>query len=319
MKKIYKVMSSATLAAMLLGGAAWGNAEAATAKTTAKNTTSSSSAQKESKSASVTQSGITLGISKAIYDGNYVSVTVKRSGKGLTGGITEGKYDSKTNKFIQPKGAISNIDILIDGKSTKTFGNSMGTRPSVKWQAGANSDTALITLMDASQLGGNIAAFPDKFKITAKITLEDISKPYSLDIPIQKNATKPVVLKPNLTKKSGNLSMTLNRVSLTSSSTRLQLILQGQEKNSDINYDFVDNQGNQLDIISGSGSDENNKNGVFYYDLLLDGLGKNAKSLTIKPYKAEYMDDDSGRYKVDSKSEIVKNYMKNFEMTVSVK
>lgn len=319
MKKIYKVMSSATLAAILLGGAAWDNAEAAIAKETAKNTTSSSSVQKESTSASMTQSGITLGISKAIYDGNYVSITVKRSAKGLTGGITEGNYDSKTNEFIQPKGAIRNLDILIDGKSTRTFGKSMGTRPSVKWQAGANSDTALITLMDASQLGGNIGAFPDKFKITAKITLEGISKPYSLAIPIQKSATKPVVLKPNLTQKSGNLSMTLNRVSLTSSSTRLQLILKGQGKNSNINYDFVDDQGNQLDMISGSGSDENNKNGDFYYDFLLDGLGKNAKSLTIKPYKAEYMDDDSGRYKVDNKGEIVKNYMKNFEMTVSVK
>ncbi|MBT2764888.1 DUF5643 domain-containing protein [Paenibacillus sp. ISL-20] len=319
MKKVYKVMSSATLAAILLGGAAWGNAEAATAKEAAKNTALSSSEQTASKSASMTQSGITLELSKAIYDGNYVSITVKRSAKGLAGGITEGEYDSKTNEFIIPKGAISNLDISIDGKSTKTFGNSMGTRPSVQWRAGANPDTALITLTDASQLGGNIAAFPDKFKVTAKITLEGVSKPYSLDIPIQKSATKPVVLKPNLTKKSGNLSMTLNRVSLTSSSTRLQLILKGQAKNSNINYDFVDNQGNQLNMISGNGSDENNKNGDFYYDFLLDGLGKNAKSFTIKPYKAEYMDDDSGRYKVDSKGEIVKNYMKNFEMTVSVK
>lgn len=319
MKKIYKVMSSAALVAILLGGAAWGNAETANAKEAAKNTASSSTAQKVSTSASVTQSGITLEISKAVYDGNYVSITVKRSAKGLSGGITEGKYDSNTNKFIRPKGAIRDLDILIDGKSTRTFGTSMGTRPSVKWKTGVNSDSALITLMDASQLGGNIAAFPDKFRVTAKITLEGISKPYSLAIPIQKSATKPVVLKPNLTQKSGNLSMTLNRVSVTSSSTRLQLILKGQGKNSNINYDFVDDQGNQLDMISGSGSDENNKNGDFYYDFLLDGLGKNAKSLTIKPYKAEYMDDDSGRYKVDNKGEIVKNYMKNFEMTVSVK
>ncbi|MGG4345590.1 DUF5643 domain-containing protein [Paenibacillus lautus] len=322
MKKIYKVMSSAALAAILLGGAAWGNAEAANAKEAAKNTASSSPAQKVFTSASVTQSGITLEISKAVYDGNYVSITLQRSGKELAGSITGGKWDEKIKEYVQEKGAINKMEVFIDGKSIYEYGGGgLAKRPSLGTKPGANADSVSMIISDASQLGGNLEAFPDKFKVTAKISLEGVEKPYTLEIPIQKNAVNPVVLKPNLTKKSGNLSMTLNQVHATSTSTRLQLILKGQEKNSTILHDFVDDQGNKLDLISGKGTDENNTNSDYYYDFILDALDKDAKSITIKSFTPEFKEPNAthGEFKLDSEGEIVKNYIEELEMTVPVK
>ncbi|WP_175495231.1 DUF5643 domain-containing protein [Paenibacillus sp. cl141a] len=308
-------MSTAALAAMLLGGTVLGHADAAADKASV----SSNSAQimAAASAITVTQSGITLRVTKAVYDGNHVSITIKRSGKGFTGGITEGKRDSKTGEYIMEKGSISNMSILIEGTSIHETG-SLAQKPSLSWQAGADPNTAIITLTDASHLGGNIKAFPDKFKLNATISLEGVSKPFKLDIPIKKGSSKPIVLKPNVTKKSNGLSMTLNKAALTTTSTRLQLILKGPGKDS-ISFDVVDDQGRQLNMISGRGSDENNKKGDYYYDILLDALGKNVNSLTIKPFKPELKDETSGQYKLDSKGNIIKQYMKDIEIRLLVK
>ncbi|MFB5675050.1 DUF5643 domain-containing protein [Paenibacillus terreus] len=294
MKKMYKVLSSTALAAALLSGTIMGSIETAAAKNAAAGTAA--------------QSGITLSISKAFYDGNYISLTVKRSGKGLSGGMTGGA-----------KGTINSMDILIDGKSISSYGKTPAQRPSLGWKA-EGTDTAVITLADASWLGGSNKAFPDKFKLTAKIGLEGVSKPYTFNIPLQKSS-KTNVLKPNVTKKSGDLSMTLKQVRAADTSIRLQWVLKGKDKDQlhDLMYDFVDSKGNKIDFITGSGTDENNKNGDYYYDYILGGLGSGVKSITIKPFTAEMKDDESGQFKTDAKGEIVKNYNKELEITVSVK
>jgi hypothetical protein len=323
MKKMYKVMSSVALASMILGGAAWGTVQAASQTATKAQVSTSSSTQNVSKTiASVTEGGITLGVSEALYDGNYVSIALQRSGKELTGSITGGKWDEKTKEYVQEKGAINNMEVFIDGKSIYEYGGGeLAKRPSLGTKPGANADSAFMIISDASQLGGNLEAFPDKFKVTAKISLEGVDKPYTLEIPIQKSAGNPVVMKPNLTKKSGNLSMTLKQVHATSTSSRLQLVLTGQEKNSTILHDFVDDKGNKLDLISGKGTDENNTNGDYYYDFILDALDKDAKSITIKTFTPEFKEPNAthGEFKLDSNGEIVKNYIQELEMTVPVK
>lgn len=300
MKKMYKVLSSTALAAALLSSTIMGSVGTAAAKNAAAGTAAQSSG--------VTQSGITLSISKAFYDGNYISLTVKRSGKGLSGGMTGGA-----------KGTINSMDILIDGKSISSYGKTPAQRPSLGWKA-EGTDTAVITLADASWLGGSNKAFPDKFKLTAKISLEGVSKPYTFNIPLQKSA-KANLLKPNVTKKSGNLSMTVKQVRVTDTSTRLQWVLKGKDKDlqNGLMYDFVDDKGSEIDFIKGSGTDENNKNGDYYYDFILEGLDSGVKSVTIKPFTAELKDDESGQFKTDAKGEIVKNYNKELEITVPVK
>lgn len=323
MNKGYKVMTTAALTGMLLGGAAWGTAEAASLAA-AKAPAKSSGTQNAAPAASVTQNGITLGISQALYDGNLVKLTLKRSGGGLDGGITERKFDDNTQEYMMEKGAIEKMDILINGKELNKFGKGTGgTMPNMVWGPGATPDTAVVRLIDASWLGDKIEAFPDKFKLTAKVTLAGVAKPFTLHVQMQKSAAKPIFLKPNLTKKSGKFSTTLSKLNLTNSSVRFQFIEKGREKGkpSNISYEFVDDQGKELKMLEGFGTDESNKNGDWYMNFVTDAVSKDAKSIIVKPYSPVFEEAGatSGKYKLDSDGKVVKNYLKELEMTVKVR
>ncbi|GJM71876.1 hypothetical protein HMSSN036_40920 [Paenibacillus macerans] len=62
----------------------------------------------------------------------------------------------------------------------------MAQRPFIVQGPGATPDAKKITVVDPSWLGGNFKTFPDKFKLTAKVTLEGVDKPYTLDMTLQK-------------------------------------------------------------------------------------------------------------------------------------
>lgn len=321
MNKMYKVLTTTALTTgLLLSGAAWG-LKPATVEAEAKiPAVQSNATQKETKAAGITQEGITLGVNEALYDGNHIQLTLERSGKGLVGGITDSTFDEKIQDVILEKGAIKKIDVFINGKSIFKFGGGeLSKRPSLSWEPGSTPDTVQIKLTDPSWLGGQEFAFPDKFKLTAEVTLEGVEQPYTFDLSMQKTADKPIVLKPNVTKKSGKVALNLSKMNLTSTSSRVQLIEKGYEsgKPSDLMYEFWDDQGNELDMLSGRGSDENNKAGDMYHDFVLSPLGKNAKSIIIKAFKPEYAED--GTYKLDADGNIVKSYVKELEMTVKVK
>lgn len=332
MKKTYKVMTTAALMGMLVGGTAWGAVEAAGSAGAKVQTANSAVAQASAaKADSVTQNGITLTVSKALYDGNYVSLTLQRSGKGYTGGITDGKFNEATEEYERPKGAIEKIEMFIDGKSIYEFGGGgLGERPSLGWGPPSTPDTLEVKMVDPSWIGSDgmtSPAFPDKFKLTAKITLKGVDQPYTFDFSLQKNAENLQALKPNLTKKRGDYSVTLSKLNATSTSTRIQLIEKGLKKgeHSHILYEVVDDQGNLLDQKSGLGTDEKNKNGDMYTDYVFSPPAKEAKSITIRAFEPDFVPDNPddpsspGIYKTDSNGKMIKNYIKELEMTVNIK
>ncbi|WP_339323289.1 DUF5643 domain-containing protein [Paenibacillus sp. FSL W8-0194] len=313
MKSIYKVMSAAVLASCVLGGAAWGTAYAAQAQAT------------KSASGTVTQQDISLRVSKATYDGNVVQLEVERNGKGLVGGMTDWKWDDQKQESVQEKGAITSLELFINGISANAYGGSkLWERPNVTWQAGSGPDKALITMADATYLGdiASLKALPDNFKLTAKITLKGVNKPYTLNVPVQKNAGTVQKLNPNITKKSGKTSITFKKANVTSHSARLQLIVTGVDANTTMLYDFYDDQGRKIEQLSGGrGTDENGAKGVMYHDFFLDMQGKNIKSITIKPAKPVFEEPGatSGAFKVDDQGEVVMEYLKDLEMTAKIK
>lgn len=316
--------TAALTTGLLLSGAAWGM-KPATVEAEAKiPAVQSTATQNAAKAAGITHGGITLGVNEALYDGNHIQLTLERSGKGLVGGITDSTFDEKIQDVILEKGAIQKIDVFINGKSIFKFGGGeLSKRPSLSWEPGSTPDTVQIKLTDPSWLGGQEFAFPDKFKLTAEVTLEGVEQPYMFDLSMQKNADKSIVLKPNVTKKSGKVTLNLSKMNLTSTSSRVQLIEKGDEsgKPSDLMYEFVDDQGNELDFLSGFGTDENNKDGDMYHDYVLSPLGKDAKSITLRVFKPEFKEPGatSGEYELDENGNIVKHYIKELEMKVNVK
>jgi hypothetical protein len=318
--KVVKVMATTAIVGMLLGGALFEPTTTFAAGKKQVTTTTKANVQNKDKKVSVTQNGITLTVMNTIFDGNHVQLEVKRGGGGLTSGVTEGGWDEEQQDYILSKGAIKNIEILIDGKSIHTFGD-IANRPSLSWIEGSAKDTAQITLVDPSWLGDQLYSFPDKFKLTAKITLEGTKQPFTLELPMQLT-NKANTLQPKITKNHDGLSVTVNKVNATTQSTRIQVIEKGvtQDQTSNLNYEIVDDRGDVLKMISGFGTN-NNKAGDWYRNFVMEALNKDVKSITIKPFETELEDPEktTGSYKLDENGNIVKHYVKELEMKVTVK
>ncbi|BFH65536.1 DUF5643 domain-containing protein [Paenibacillus azoreducens] len=324
MNTIYKVMSTTVMIGSILGVTVCGGAHAAPVN--AIQSVSASVQPKHNTIQSETHQNISLGISGVIYDGNALRFEVVRKGTGLSGRITDSKWDEQKQEVIREKGAISSVELFINGVSANTYGGSeLWKRPAISFRtADSSPDKALFSMADATYLGeqASLKALPEQFNLTAKIKLEGVNDPYTLNVPVQKNAGKTIQLKPNLTKKSGDVAMTLKKASMTSYSTRMQLIVKGQKPGSAMLYDFLDDQGNLIERLGGErGTDENGAKGMMYYDFLLDTQGKDIKSITIKPSKPVFAEPGAatGQFKLDDKGEVVKEYIKDLEMTVQVK
>lgn len=308
MNKVYKVIASTAIAGILLGGAVFEPATLFAAGTKQATTVNK---------ASMTQNGITLSASNIIYDGNYVQFDVKRSGGGLKSGILDQRWDSN-EKFTGPKGAMKDIQVLIDGKNMDSFRDK--GEISLAWIKGASNDTAKIIMVDPSFTGEKLYSFPNKFKLTAKITLEGTKQPFTLELPMQMT-NKINTFQPKISKSHDGFNITANKINLTSQSTRIQLIEKGIEQGplatSDLTFEIVDDRGVKLKQITQIGTNKYSKNGDWYHSLVVEGLNKNVKSITIKPLK--YERTTTGGYKMDKNGEPVKSYVKELEMKIKVK
>lgn len=310
-------MASTAIVGMLLGGAVFEPATLFAAGKKQTTTVNKASSKNDVKKVSVTQNGITLTATNAVYDGNYVQFDVKRSGGGLKSGILDQRWDSN-EKFTGPKGAMKNIQVLIDGKNIDSFREKGGI--SLAWIKGASNDTAKIIMVDSSFNGEKLYSFPNKFKLTAKITLEGTKQPFTLELPMQ-STNKVNTIQPKITKNHDGFNITANKINITSQSTRIQLIEKGIEKGplatSDLTFEIVDDRGVKLKQITQIGTNNYSKNGDWYHTLVVEGLNKNVKSFTIKPIK--YERTTTGGYKSDKNGEPVKSYVKELEMVIKVK
>lgn len=319
MNKVYKVMVTTAIAGMLLGGAVFEPTTLFAAGKKQTTTVNKAASKNDAKKVSMTQNGITLTVTKAIYDGNYVQFDVKRSGGGLKSGVLDQRWDENQQKIIGSKGTMTDIQVLIDGKNLDSIGGS-GESPSLFWIKGTTNDTAKIIMVDPSFSGEKLYSFPNKFKITAKITLEGTKKPFTLELPMQLT-NKVYTIQPKITKSHDGFNITANKINTTPQSTRIQLIEKGIEQGSlatsDLTFEIVDDRGVKLKQIEGFGTNKYSKNGDWYHTLVVEGLNKNVKSFTIKPLK--YERTATGNYKSDKNGEPVRSYVKELEMKIKVK
>ncbi|MGF6352412.1 hypothetical protein ABIE27_000308 [Paenibacillus sp. 4624] len=323
MKNTSKMIAVTALATgLLVGGGAWGyqatTVDAAAAQATGEKGKNAIKAD----AVRVTQSGITLEVKKAVFDGNLIDISIDRTGKGLKNSFVYNGAGDESKPMDE--GTLESIDVYINGKSIMELGGkTLGQRPNLGWGPGDHSKSVRVKITDPSWLGGKGYTFPEKFQLKLKVKLAGVDKPYIVELPMQKTADKPVVLTDSLTKQAGNITLELGKISLTSTSTRIQLIGKGDttEQLSRILYEFVDDSGRQLDWWTAFGTDVNNKEKALYKDIVLTPINGDAKSITIKPFypEMEVPGATSGAYKLDADGEIVKNYIQELEMEVPLK
>jgi hypothetical protein len=314
--KVYKIMATTAIAGLLLGGTIFEPTTTFAAKNKKVTDTKTKSVKNNSNKASMTQNGITLSATNVSYDGNFIQFDLKRSGKGLKSGIA--KFGLLKGHELKDQGSISKFKILIDDKSINKKGE-YNSLMGYSLLPGATSDTVKVTIYDTSGYGEQFYSLPDKFKLSFEINLVGTKQLFKLDIPVQSPA-KSTKLLPKITKKYGDLSVSLNQINLTSKSARFNLIEQGlkEDERSDLFYEFFDDNGVVLNKNSFQGAAT--IDGKKYNDIILQNVNKNSKSVTIKAFKIVLENpNDLTSVKIDENGEMVKQYIQELEMKVDLK
>ncbi|WP_152396630.1 DUF4179 domain-containing protein [Paenibacillus guangzhouensis] len=256
------------------------------------------------KDVSLTQNGVTLGVSELMYDGIRLVMVLKVKG-------TTAKN-------------VSFPTYLVDGQPLdRSITSSMMTVPK---SAGESDDTLLIQFTDMIDQGTGANLLPDEFELTLQTEVNDVKDAFTLPIPVKNIAKKRIALQPKITKTEQKFSSSVLSLAMTSTTTLMEVKSVGPiPSNAKIPkgntatkmyYDIADDRGEMLqpikiDIFNGKPLNEYQDKIV--YPPVLSG----AKFITVKPYT--YSMDKKGKIMTDAKGKWVKFYHKALEMKIPVK
>lgn len=275
---------------------------------------------------SVTHDGITLRIPQVVYDGIRLTLAVKREGEGFTRGIMDREFvgEGRERGVILQRGAVDHWEMLIDGQPTYDFGKS---RFSSKGNPTVNPNAALYELTAFSGTGDLSQLLPDHFVLTAKFWLEGVEEPFIFELPIRQNMER-------LTEASGEtrewngLTLTLEEIRYTPITTKMVVDVSVNDKalrglSRHLSFELWDDRGRNLEMVGAMGSYDDNEQMRQRNELLFERLEEVPNTVTLKPFLIEYVDPstkpgEAGLYKVDSNGNLVKNYVKELEITVPV-
>lgn len=269
--------------------------------------------------ASVTHEGVTLRIPQLVYDGTRLSLAVTREGGGFAAGIRDAKFTGNGEPEIYPEGAINSVDVYIDGESIYDFG---GGRK-LSWGGKKTPDrNSAIYELTAFPTVDEIPILPDEFQLNIEFRLEGISEPFAFELPIRKNADT-LVQSPLDTREWKGNKVTIEQIQFTPITTEVRLSVLSSDNAArllrhHLIFEVWDDQGRELDHVSGVGvfKGENEMISEFLFDRFTDVPA----SVTIKAFlpETEIPGAVSGRFKLDSDGEIIKNYIKELEITIPV-
>ncbi|OIB00932.1 hypothetical protein AK95_00525 [Paenibacillus sp. LC231] len=273
--------------------------------------------------ASVTHEGVTLRIPQVVYDGTRLSLAVKREGEGFTGRITDVEVinEGKGTSHRFQRGAITDVEMLIDGTSIHDL--SLSDKPGLIGKPTSDPNVVMYELIGFSRLNHS-PSIPDQFQLTAKISLEGIDAPYIFHIPVRKN-TDQIIVSSGETREWNGLQISLEQLKFTPITTDLIMNLERLDKSGKLGdhnllFEVWDDRGRELGRISGKGVYRDDRQQQQQLELIFDRFEVAPDSITIKPFLPVFQDPiaNSGLYKVDSKGEVVKTYLKELEITIPV-
>ncbi|MEK3732981.1 MULTISPECIES: DUF4179 domain-containing protein [Paenibacillus] len=264
----------------------------------------------------ITHEGVTLSIPEVSYDGIRLSMAVKREGEGLAHGMMD------HNESTSARGSIRDVNVLINGQTMNNESN--GGRLALIGKPTLDPHAVLYELFDYSYLNGGKAAIPDQFQLTAKIALEGIAEPFIMEIPVRKN-NELIVMPSGETREWGSLRLTLEEVTFTPITTVIRMNIERTDSAKSLNsdsllYEIWDDQGRVLGMVGGMGVYEDNSQKHQRDELLFDRFADAPAHITLKAFLPEFEDPsaNSGPYKLDENSEIIKTYVQDLEITVPV-
>lgn len=272
--------------------------------------------------ASDSHDGITLRVPQVAYDGKVLLFTVQRESH--TSGTNEGdgQLSTDTSAVDSHFGAsdfestIENYRWQINGQVPERTGlaRSVSPDPNVVAFKGHNYTRA----------DQHLPPMPDEFELTVMIELKGIEKPYLLQFPV-KNTMSYYEDTPNIVKETPEVTLILQQIQYTPLSTSYNMLLQHNTPESRLKYhgmmvELWDDQGRQLDWISGFGDFNDNGQMSQNFEFLYDRFQDPPAYLVLKPFipVMQQPGASSGPYALDANGQVQKVYLKELEMVVPV-
>ncbi|MFF2019902.1 DUF4179 domain-containing protein [Paenibacillus sp. NPDC058177] len=259
-----------------------------------------------------THDGLTLRATAVAFDGTRVSIGLKRefldhvqSGESLTA-------------------AVKDVKLSIGDKNIQTYSPKNTNSVGIFINAAQDQDTAILQFADLKNQGGE--AFPDTFVLSLDFTVSGVQDPFKLTIPVAINTENNRVLNPAIQRKYEDLNLTLEKIEFTpittNLTTRIELpegmkIVELQSSQDSIGYDLFDETGKKIKLISGNGWSAENGN-VLITDTRFEPFEFIPTSLTLKPYKYIYKDNDSNLFQLDPDGHVKVEYIPELEITLPV-
>lgn len=257
------------------------------------------SGQSASSNLAITHEGVTLSISKVMFDGNRLDMAFRQEGGTVGKGI-----------IID----IAQIPVLsVNGKR-------MLYLPYV---------TSMPEDERAALLSFNIPKdgkpqLADEFKMTIEVYTKSVKEPFTFTVPVKK-LNSLATLQPGTTQKNGDFSYTVDYFQMTPLMMELKLHSSGKVpgaakskgRSSKMLYDIADEKGN---LIQATVSDIDIKRPItanIKEDLFYAASFKAVpKTITIRPFT--YTIDAKGDILKDSGKKWIKTYYKDLEMKIAV-
>lgn len=294
---------------------------------------------------------VKISATEVIFDGTRLSVALKREGGDFSGsfnglrknavGTTKTDTDGKA-MFNQANdtGESYDLELFINGKPLKpdedevdSFKHSVG---GFIIMPGSDEESMIMILAENSYVEGGLT-LPNNFQLTIKSKLTGMpNEVFSIDIPVQKDTSRNIVLFPEVSKTFNKVTTTVEKITLTPATTQLRMNDQGIEGlpseyvddrgNLQLNHEVYDDKGNLLQQLNGgSGWTESKKEGSsvsysYVSDVNIVPLPEDVNSITVRTFLYKYT--GTGREKtnvLDAEGYPVVEYIPELEMTVPIR
>ncbi|MEC0368487.1 DUF4179 domain-containing protein [Paenibacillus chibensis] len=280
--------------------------------------------------------GVKLRITQAVYDGTRLALALEREG---ADGQTPPLHSVNVNDQKPGEGdLLKSLDVVINGKSalaSQAQGTSILT-----WGPGKDEQSVIVQY--AGSLIDEAQSKPGPLQIRVEASLNGMEDTFKLNSVVKKTAEAPTVLTPGIEKTDGFVRFSVDRIEMTPVTMIMATTLTQSASTEDlparfrsgtlvtdqatgkpksrvylrpIYYDVADDQGNTVNLVSGSGQTGSTTIPARMQVLFTPFTGT-PKAITIKPY---YLKTDAdGKPELDSDGNWHKDYVPELEMVIPV-
>ncbi|WP_090737128.1 DUF4179 domain-containing protein [Paenibacillus sp. Mc5Re-14] len=284
---------------------------------------------------SVTHSGITLKVPQIIFDGTRLVVALEKSG----GDSPHEPLYPTTNTQGQEEDMVEKIDLFINGTSVNSNSsafNLMYGRP------GKDNNSMLIAYMRDPASGKS--ALPDQFELEVYAKLKGVPEPFRIQTTVHKTKINNKILQPQMSKSNPYLAFTVEKLEITPITTKITTsfkmltdiahmpdeytvereynnmknghTIQYSKRELDIlDYAVFDEQGRELQLLSGSGVPHTQERDSKMITLFTPFVGTPQK-IIFKPYILPTQ--PGGSALLDANGNWPRHYMDELEITIDV-